>query len=164
MPRLTVGVAISALKLRAPVWRRVVTTALLLIAGATSVLVTASPASAAAYEGECWSNVPLRFTENNALLCSGPYGAYEFYDNNIGSDKTTLHLINCSSNPEIRLERRASTGWVSEGSRIFYCLNGADSGWLEWNDMQSGRYRFLLVDARWENRTWVDIGYYHGAW
>jgi hypothetical protein len=148
---------------RMSIRRRVAAAVVLLIAGIAGVMVAPQPAMAV-YEGHCEGSY-LTLGAPRVISCwtSGTSWFNEFQDRNSSYEHTVLHLQYCSSNPEIRLERREGTRWENMGSKIFYCLN-QDSGWLSWGDMDEGLYRWYLVDVRWAGRTWVSIDYYHGAW
>ncbi len=118
---------------------------------------------AAAYEGEC-SGSFSNFPDNAALPCIPP-APYYWYDSNSDNSSTDLHLVNCSANPDIALQRSSngSTGWTNVGApKRFWCLN-TDGGWKGWGDQPAGYYRFVIDNPR-SSDNLLDVGYVHIAW
>ena len=147
-------------KRRLPKRFGVLTALTALLIGLTS-LVTAP--SAAAYEGEC-SGSFTGFADNSPLPCIPPQPFY-WYDSNRDNSSTDLHLVNCSANPDITLQRspNGSTGWANVGGpKRFWCLN-TDGGWHNWGDQPAGYYRFFIDNPRSTNNR-LSVGYFHAAW
>lgn len=135
--------------------------ALLMFLGVASV-ITAPTASA---EEDCYANF-AGYPNNSFLPCPNSDDTHIFYDNNSDADPTSLHLWNCSSNPDIDLLFYVSSGpdqgWHKVGTtKRFWCLN-TDGGWKSWGrQTRVGWYGFYVANHR---GTGPLSGSLHGGW
>jgi hypothetical protein len=141
--------------------------ATLLLFLATAITVTAPSAAA---EEDCYANGSSGYFvggQNGYFLpCDNGDDPHLFYDNNSDSDPTSLHLWDCSSNPDIDLFFYVSSGvdqgWHKVGTtKRFWCLN-TDGGWKTWGrQTRVGWYAFSIANHR---GTGPLSGWMHAGW
>lgn len=138
--------------------------ALMAVLAGISGFTTAQGAQAAPlYEAEC-SGSFSNFEDDKPLPCIPPE-PFWWYDNNFDNSSTDLHLVNCSANPNIALQRSPNgvNNWANVGApKRYWCLN-TDGGWQGWGDQPAGYYRFVIENPRSANGR-LSVGYFHAAW
>jgi hypothetical protein len=138
--------------------------ALSLFLGVAGVIT--APSASAAYN-ECYANFSGGYNDY-FLPCpndSRGYQTHIFWDDNSTANPTSLHLWNCSSNPNIDLfyyQTGYEPGWVKVGTtKRFWCLN-TDGGWQSWGrQTRVGWYGFYIANHR---GTGPLRGSLHGGW
>lgn len=134
---------------------------------------TALTAPSAAAEEDCYpqgATTPKGYFNNGFngyfLPCPNGDDTHIFWDDNADDDPTSLHLWDCTSNPDIDLFFYVSSGvdqgWHKVGTtKRFWCLN-TDGGWKSWGrQTRVGWYAFHITDHR---GTGPLAGWMHAGW
>src|SRR5687767_11010953 len=110
-----------------------------LLLGAAGVIAAPAVAAEDTCEGS-FSDLP----SGSALPCNPPSN---YWDDGNTNPITALNLTNCSTTPEVTLQRWNGSVWTNLGPRrLAWCVD--TGGWQTWSDVPAGRYRIVIVDAR----------------
>lgn len=142
--------------------------ALLMFLGmATAITAPVASAEEDCYPDSVYPSLHFANVPNNYFLpCDNSGDTHIFYDNNSDANTTSLHLSDCSSNPDIDLlfyvNSGPDQGWHKVGTtKRFWCLN-TDGGWQSWGrQTRVGWYGFVVANHR---GTGPLSGWLHAGW